>query len=202
MTKIKFCGLSRICDIESVNEIMPEYIGFVFVSKSKRYITPDKAKQLKSLLHPSIQAVGVFVDEDINTILYLLKEEIIDIIQLHGHENETYIQELKQHAKAPIIQAFRIQSKQDIQNAIQSSADYILLDSGAGTGQVFDWELIQNVHRPYFLAGGLFSNNVKSAIQTLHPYAVDVSSGVETNGYKDKEKMVAFASAIRKDDKL
>ena len=202
MTKIKLCGLSRPCDIEAANELKPDYIGFVFAPKSKRYVTYEKAMELKNRLSPEIQAVGVFVNEHPQTVAMLLKIGVIDMAQLHGDEDEDYITQLRLLTDKPIIKAFRIETANDIKNAEQSTADYILLDSGAGTGTVFDWKLIQNVKRPYFLAGGLGVDNVSSATKTLYPYAVDVSSGIETNEYKDKIKMAAFVAAVRKENRL
>lgn len=199
MTKIKLCGLSRPCDIEAANRLKPEYIGFVFLPKSKRYVDYEKARELKSLLSPIIKAVGVFVDESPQTVAELLNNGIIDIAQLHGGEDEDYIGLLRNLTDKPIIKAFRIQSEDDILRAEESSADYILLDSGMGTGTVFNWDLIQNIKRPYFLAGGLDCDNVGEAVGRLHPYAVDVSSGIETNGLKDKEKMAAFVAKVRKE---
>lgn len=202
MTKIKLCGLSRPCDIESANALKPEFIGFIFAPKSKRYISPEKAKELKQILIPDIKAVGVFVKENPETVAKLLNNGVIDIAQLHGGEDEDYIMGLRERTDKPIIKAFRIETAGDIADAEQSTADYVLLDSGAGTGMVFDWSLIQNIKRPYFLAGGLGVDNVKSAVETLHPYAVDVSSGIETNGKKDKYKMAEFIAAVRKEDRL
>lgn len=201
MTKIKFCGLSRPCDIEAVNELKPDYIGFVFAKKSKRYISPKAAEDLRRLLLPGIQAVGVFVNEAPEKIAALLQAGVIDIAQLHGEEDEAYIERLRALTDKPIIQAFRIGTERDAVCAEQSTAEYILLDSGAGTGTVFDWKRIRNVKRPYFLAGGLDAKQVPLAIRTLHPYAVDVSSGIETDGYKDKAKMAAFLAAVRKEEK-
>lgn len=202
MTKIKLCGLSRPCDIQAANEIGPEYIGFVFASKSKRYVAPEKAAELKALLRPGIQAVGVFVREAPETVVRLLEDGIIDMAQLHGGEDEAYLNRLRQLTSKPIIQAFRIQNPADIVKAEESSADFVLLDSGAGTGTTFDWKLIQNIRRPYFLAGGLSPDNVTDAVARLSPYAVDVSSGIETEGLKDQRKMAAFAAAVRKEAKL
>lgn len=202
MTKIKFCGLSRTCDIEEANSLQPEYIGFVFAPKSRRYISPDKAFKLKRLLVPEIKAVGVFVNEAPEQIVELLNKGIIDIAQLHGDEGEEYIGQLRQLTNKPIIKAFRIKTAADIERAEQSTADYVLLDSGAGTGTAFDWKFIRDMRRPYFLAGGLSPYNAGKAIQQLMPYAVDVSSGIETGGYKDKEKMAAFIAAVRKEERL
>ena len=202
MTRIKFCGLSRPCDIESANELKPEYIGFVFVSKRRRYITPEKAKELKQLLTPGISAVGVFIDEKPESVAGLLNHGVIDIAQLHGSEDEDYIRQLRALTDRPIVKAFRIESARDIEDAEHCSADYVLLDSGAGTGTTFDWNLIQNVKRPYFLAGGLSPDNARDAVKTLHPFAVDVSSGIETDGVKDRTKMAAFVAAVRKEERL
>lgn len=201
MTKIKLCGLSRLCDIEAANGLKPDYIGFVFVSKSRRYITYEKAMELKRRLSPEIQAVGVFVNEHLQDIAKLLQNNIIDIAQLHGDEDEDYIAQLRLLTDKPIIKAFRIETVNDIKTAKQSTADYLLLDSGAGTGTVFDWDLVKSIRRPYFLAGGLDVNNVADAIKALHPFTVDVSSGIETNGLKDRTKMAAFVVAARKEEK-
>mgnify|MGYP002770781776 CR=1 FL=1 len=198
MTKIKLCGLTRPCDIQTANQVLPEYIGFVFAAKSKRCITPNEAANLKRRLHPFIQAVGVFVQEKTETIAELLNTETIDLAQLHGGEDENYIHRLRRLTDKPLIQAFRIETKQDMAAARASTADYVLLDSGpGGTGTTFDWTLLTHIDRPYFLAGGLYPGNVQSAVEALQPYAVDVSSGIETAGKKDPEKMAAFVHAVR-----
>lgn len=200
MTRIKLCGLSRPCDIEAANALLPEYIGFVFAEKSRRRVTPEQAAELKKLLHPGIKAVGVFVNERPEAVARLLNADIIDLAQLHGDEDEEYIRTLRALSPKPIIRAFRIGGAEDLLCAAGSNADYVLLDSGAGTGTAFDWNLIQNIDRPYFLAGGLDPKNVGKAVKTLHPYAVDVSSGIETGGLKDREKMAEFTAAVRKED--
>lgn len=202
MTKIKLCGLSRVCDIEAANALRPDYIGFVFAPKSKRYVTPEQAKELRQILSPDIQAVGVFVREAPERIAKLLSDGVIDIAQLHGGESEEEIQRLRKLTDRPIIQAFRIDTEADIARANASSADFVLLDAGnGGTGTAFDWTLIASIHRPYFLAGGLDVENVAAAVERLRPYAVDVSSGIETWGQKDHCKMAAFVSAVRKDER-
>lgn len=202
MTKIKLCGLSRQCDIEWANELKPDYIGFVFWSKSKRNVSPKKAKELKALLSPDIKAVGVFVNEPVQNVAKLLNNNIIDIAQLHGSEDEEYISKLRTLTNKPIIKAFLLKSKDDAQKAEKSTADHILLDSGMGTGKGFDRSLLKNISRPYFLAGGLYPENVADAIETLSPFAVDVSSGIETDNFKDKNKMAAFVKAVRKEIQL
>lgn len=199
MTKIKLCGLSRQCDIEWANELKPDYIGFIFWSKSKRNVSPERAKELKALLSPDIKAVGVFVDEPIENIAKLLSDNIIDLAQLHGSEDEEYIARLRTLSDKPIIKAFLIKSKEDAKRAEKSTADHILLDSGMGTGKGFDRSLLKNISRPYFLAGGLYPENVGIAVDTLSPYAVDVSSGIETDNFKDRNKMAAFVNAVRKE---
>ena len=201
MTKIKLCGLSRPCDIEAANQLKPDYIGFVFAPKSKRYVTYRKAAELKSRLSPEIKAVGVFVNECPQETVKLLKNGIIDMVQLHGGEAEDDIARLRRLTDRPIIKAFRIETAYDIKAANQSTADYILLDSGAGTGTVFDWSLVNSIGRPYFLAGGLDADNVADAVKALRPFAVDVSSGIETDGLKDKAKLAAFIAAVRKEDR-
>lgn len=199
MTKIKLCGLTRPCDIEYVNGLLPEYIGFVFAPKSKRYISSEDAEQLRIKLDSRITPVGVFVDEEIRVVSDLVRRKIIDVVQLHGNENEEYITALRKAAPCPIIKAFRIESNADIITANNSSADYVLLDSGGGTGTVFDHSLIQGITRPYFLAGGLTPENVVTAVKQLAPFAVDASSSLETDGFKDINKMTAFVKAVRKD---
>ena len=201
--KIKLCGLTRPCDIEAVNELQPDYIGFVFAKKSRRYVSPEKAEELKAMLAPGIQAVGVFVNEEPEQIAALLEAGTIDVAQLHGQESETEIRRLRELTDHPLIQAFRIDTEQDVERANASTADYVLLDSGAGgTGTVFDWNLLQAIRRPYFLAGGLDTENLGTVKAKLNPYGIDVSSGIETDGYKDKEKMTAFVAAARKEDTL
>lgn len=201
MTRIKLCGLSRPCDIEAANALRPEYVGFVFAPKSKRYVSPGKAVELKRMLAPGIRAVGVFVNEPPGHIAALLHQGVIDLAQLHGGEDEAYVAHLRQRSAQPIIRAFRIETAEDIERAEHSMADYVLLDSGGGSGMPFDWNLIQNIKKPYFLAGGLSPETVSGAVARLHPFAVDVSSGIETDGVKDSGKMAAFVAAVREGDK-
>lgn len=196
MTKIKFCGLRTLDDIHYANELAPEYVGFVFAPKSKRYVTPAQAEQLRNALSKKICAVGVFVNENPAQVAELLNNGIIDAAQLHGNEDDAYIQNLRGVTKKIIIKAFR---SDNIAAADKSHADFILIDAGAGDGKTFDWSLIKNLRREYFLAGGLNPNNVGDAIKLLNPFAVDVSSGIETDGRKDFGKMAAFAKAVRKE---
>ena len=202
MTKIKICGLSRLEDISAVNALKPEYIGFVFFKKSRRYVSPEKALELKKILDKEIKAVGVFVDEDIKTVEKFLKSGIIDIAQLHGNETDDYIKSLKELTGKSVIKSLKIRSSSDIENVEKWMADIILLDAGMGDGKVFDWSLVSGFKRPYFLAGGLDCTNAQSAVSQLHPYALDVSSSVETGGLKDIQKMTAFINAVRKEDEI
>ena len=200
-TKIKLCGLSRIEDIEVANTLKPDYIGFVFWEKSKRNVFPETARELKIALLPGIKAVGVFVDEAPEKVAGLLDEGIIDVAQLHGHEDEEYMARLR--ALAPgkeIIKAFVIRSPEDLKAAEKSTADYLLLDSGTGTGKAFDHELLKSadIKKPWFLAGGMNPDNVGEAIDLLNPFGVDVSSGIETDGKKDPDKMKRFVEEVRK----
>lgn len=199
MTKIKICGLKSEEDISYVNELMPDYIGFVFLQGRKRYVSASQAAHLRQLLNPSIPAVGVFVNEPLENVISLLQNGTIQIAQLHGQEDEAYLKELRIHCSQPVIKAFIIKTKDDIKKALEYPSDYLLLDNGLGTGEAFDWSLIQNINRPFFLAGGLNSENVAAAIALSHPYAVDVSSGVETDGKKDYQKIKAFTDAARID---
>ncbi|MBR4904595.1 MAG: phosphoribosylanthranilate isomerase [Selenomonadaceae bacterium] len=197
MTKIKFCGLKSLDDICYANELLPEYVGFVFVPKSKRYITPAQAEKLRAALSEKICAVGVFVNENLANVAELLNAGIIDAAQLHGNEDDNYVKNLRGLTKKIIIQAFQ---SNNIAAAEKSLADFILIDSGAGGGKVFDWNLIKNLRREYFLAGGLNPENVGDAIKILNPFAVDVSSGIETDGRKDFTKMATFAEVVRREN--
>ncbi len=191
MAKIKICGLKRLDDIEIVNKYKPDYIGFVFAD-SKRKVTSDLAFKMKKNLDSSIKSVGVFVDEDIDVIIKLYDEGIIDIAQLHGLENEEYIKKLKQKSnyKLEIINAIEMSDEKDLKEYDNSLADYLLLDSGKGSGKTFDWRLIRkDLKKEFFLAGGLNSKNISKAIEEFNPYAVDLSSSVETDGYKDELKI-------------
>ncbi len=199
-TKIKFCGLSRNCDIETANVLSPDYVGFVFAKNSRRCVSFARAKELKALLAPGILTVGVFVNEDPRTVAAFLEAGVIDAAQLHGDEDTDYIRGLKSLTKAPLIKAFGLRSIHDLPAVERCPADLVLLDSpGGGTGRLFDWQLLENIQRPYFLAGGLSAENVGEAIARLRPFGVDVSSGIETGGYKDREKMTAFAAAVREE---
>ena len=200
MTKIKLCGLSRPQDIEAANALGPEYIGFVFAKGSSRYVSPETAAELKSKLDPSIRAVGVFVNEAPEEVARLLNEGFIDIAQLHGAEDEAYIRKLRELADKPVIKAFRMDAEDALVRAAECTADAILLDSGAGSGMTFNWRALKNFTREYFLAGGLNPDNVAEAIRELHPAAVDVSSGIETEGRKDAAKMRQLVDAVRKED--
>ena len=197
MIRIKMCGMRRPEDIDAVNGILPEYIGFVFFPGSRRCVSHETARMLKKRLAPGIQAVGVFVDEQPENVAALLAEGIIDLAQLHGHEDEAYLKRLRTLTGKPVIQAFRIRNSEDVNQARHSAAEMILLDAGAGDGKTFDWNLLSPVDRPYFLAGGLNPENVSLAVKQVKPWAVDVSSGIETDGSKDILKMRAFACAVR-----
>lgn len=197
MTKIKICGLKSETDISYANELKPDYIGFVFLKGRARYVSPEYAAYLKSLLDPAIQATGVFVNEPVENVALLLQNETIQAAQLHGQEDPDYAKKLKSLCDKPIIKAFIIKTEADIQAALSYPCDYLLLDNGLGTGQTFDWSLIRDIHRPFFLAGGLTPENVKSALSQIHPYGVDISSGVETHGHKDFTKMKAFIDIVR-----
>lgn len=198
MTRIKLCGLQSLDDVTAANAVQPDYIGFVFAKTSKRFVTPQTAEQLRKKLDRKIAVIGVFVNEPVEIVAALLNKGIIDMAQLHGNESEEYITFLRKKTDKKLIKAFSINEAKNLQAAYACSADYILFDSGrGGTGKSFDWSILQGFDRPYFLAGGLNINNVSEAVSRLHPYAVDVSSGVETDGRKDDVKMAAFINAVR-----
>ena len=202
MTRVKLCGMMRPEDIQAVNEIKPEYIGFVFAKKSRRYVSKEQAKMLKEMLDPAVKAVGVFVNEPVENVADLLNEGIVDMAQLHGVEDEAYICRLRELTGRGedtfIIKAVQVKSEADVKAGEQSGADLVLFDAGAGDGKVFNWKLLENVKRPYFLAGGLDPENVRDAVERLRPFGVDVSSGIESFGVKDALKMAKFVATVRK----
>lgn len=197
MSKVKICGLSRPVDIEGVNIAKPDYIGFVF-AKSKRQVTPQHASMLRQNLCEGIVPVGVFVNERMDHIASLVHNGVIDAIQLHGEEDEEYIGKIKLLTNAPVIKAVPVMKAGDVKKWADSGADYLLLDKiGGGTGTSFDWNLIEETARPFFLAGGLHFGNIDEAVAKVNPFAVDISSGVETNGCKDNVKILSVVKKIR-----
>ncbi len=195
--KVKICGLSRPADIEAVNQYLPDYAGFIInFPKSHRNCTPEQVQALHAQLSDSIPAVGVTVNQPLETVAALLEQGVIDIAQLHGQEDEAYICELKRRTKKPVWKAFRIRSADDLDAARASSADMILLDNGYGTGETFDWTLVRDIGRPFILAGGLCESNISDAAK-MQPDAMDISSGVETNRVKDPEKIRTLIERIR-----
>lgn len=201
--KIKICGLTSLADIEAVNCDLPDYAGFVFAEGSKRQITPVIAQQLRKALAPQIQAVGVFVNQPIPLMVNLVAEGIIDVIQLHGEESADDLQLLRRQVTCPIIRSIAIGT-----TAIDcptTTADYLLFDTASaqrgGTGKIFDWTLIPSISSPFFLAGGLNEENIRAAISVAHPYGVDISSGVESEGKKDKAKISRIIQLIREENR-
>lgn len=195
MVKVKFCGLKRPCDIAWANELYPDYVGFVFAG-TKRRVSDELAAELRRELDPSIPAVGVFVDDEPQHMASLVKKGVIQLVQLHGQEDEAFVQQIQTDLGVPVIKAFSIANQDDVRRALESRADYILLDQGkGGTGKAFDWSLLKGIGRPYFLAGGLTPQNAAQAA-ALQPYALDVSSGIETDGVKDREKMTLFMTTL------
>ena len=194
MKKIKICGLKRREDIEYVNKYQPDYIGFVFAGK-KRKLTYDQAVDLKKYLISSIQVVGVFVNEDISFVEKLVKEHVIDLVQLHGQEDQKYIQALKEKVDVPIIKAIQIKNEDSFNE--HYDVDYYLYDHGTGgTGESFDWSMLKEIDKPVFLAGGINLLNIDDALKK-NVYALDVSSGVETDGFKDREKIKEIVRRVR-----
>ena len=198
MTKIKLCGMMRPSDVIAARDLGADYVGFILSDGFRRSVGLGTFCELQSYLTGSeVRKVDVFVDEPPEGILKYYAE-MLDIIQLHGSEDESYISSLRLHTGKPVIKAFTVRSEKDIEAARQSSADYVLLDSGTGSGAGFDYSLIQDFDRPFFLAGGLSAKNVAEAIDRLHPFAVDASSSLESNGKKDKNKMTEFVAAVRR----
>ena len=194
MKKIKICGLKRREDIEYVNKYQPDYIGFVFAGK-KRKLTYDQVVDLKKYLTSSIQVVGVFVNEDISFVEKLVKEHVIDLVQLHGQEDQKYIQALKEKVDVSIIKAIQIKNEDSFNE--HYDVDYYLYDHGTGgTGESFDWSMLKEVDKPVFLAGGINLLNIDDALKK-NVYALDVSSGVETDGFKDEKKINKIVRRVR-----
>ena len=198
--KIKLCGMFRDCDIDYANEAKPDYIGFILgFPKSHRNIDAETARRLRSRLDTGIKAVGVFVNSPETTCAEYADCGIIDVIQLHGDEDADFIRRLRELTSAPIIKAAKIRTPEDIGRVQALGADYVLLDNGTGTGEMFDHSLLDGaeIRQPFFLAGGLTPENLRQAAESVRPYCVDLSSGVETDRPKDREKMLEAVRVIR-----
>ena len=196
-TELKICGLSRLEDIIAVNRHGADYAGFVFYQKSKRYVDPYKANELIELLRADIKPVGVFLDEPLDNVVRIARLTGVELVQLHGHESEEYVEYVKRTLDRPVIKACKASEEGALEKAANSNADYVMIDSGAGSGKKFDWSILKDFKRDYFLAGGLDHESVGEAIRMLEPFAVDVSSGVETDGVKDEAKIASFIKAVK-----
>ena len=213
MQKIKLCGMMKPCDIKYANRVKPDLVGFIFAN-TRRKISAAQAKQFREALDAEIPAVGVFVNEDISVITSLVQDGCIDMIQLHGEEDADYIRRLREICDVPVIKAVKVQTVEQIRQAAALPVDYLLLDTYrkgvlGGTGEAFDWGLLREAKaaagdtaegelfgKPYFLAGGLHAGNLREAA-TLGSYGLDVSSGIETDGSKDFDKMVEVMKLLR-----
>lgn len=197
--KIKICGLSRPEDIDFVNEAMPDYCGFVIeYPKSRRNVTAAQLRRLRERLTPGIIPVGVFVNAPIEQVAEFLQDGTLSVAQLHGAEDEAYVQRLRGLVgEATLWKAFQVRCRADVMQVVNCSADGVLLDSGQGSGLTFDWGLIAGLPRPFFLAGGLTPENIPQAIRQAQPLGVDISSGVESNGWKDRDKILAAVRAVK-----
>ena len=215
--KVKMCGISKVETIPAVVEAKPDYMGLVF-APSKRQVTVDQAKILVEELHrgyakkygsdtehdknDTIKTVGVFVNETVDNLVTIANEANLDAVQLHGDEDEAFIQSLKERTNVEVWKAIQIRTAADTEKWIDSSADMLLFDAyhkdeRGGTGEVFDWSSLDTFERPFMLAGGIDSTNVARAIRTVRPYGIDISSGIETNGVKDDEKITAFTKIVK-----
>lgn len=205
MTKVKICGLKTLADVEAVNRYLPEYVGFVFAD-TRRFVTDEQAFLMKKALDKKIKSVGVFVDEPLAHVVSLCENGIIDAAQLHGAESEAYIRELKQKTDICVIKATRVQTPQQVLKAMSDEADYMLFDTykkgePGGTGERFSLEILEqclpDIQKPFFVAGGLDCDNVLEVIGRTKCFAVDVSSGVETDGKKEEQKIKQFIETVR-----
>lgn len=199
MVKVKICGLRRPEDIEAANLAKPDYVGFIFVPGTKRYVAPDQATQFREDLDADIQTVGVFVNAPIEEVVAICEAGTIDVVQLHGDEDQAYIDDLKGQVDQEIIKSVAVGDDLAVED---KQADYVLFDSlspsRGGSGKVFDWQKVSAYQeKPFFLAGGLGVENIADALKVVQPYAVDASSSLETDGMKDPEKMQAFVAKIR-----
>lgn len=199
-TKIKLCGMFRECDIEYVNEAKPDYIGFIVMfPKSHRNIDLETALRLKSRLSPEIKSVAVSVNAPVELFAEFAKRGAAELLQCHGYEDADYIARLRELTGVPIIKAVKVTKAADIENAQKLGADYLLLDSGTGSGVTFDHSLIapEKIRVPFFMAGGLTPENIGQAVREIRPYGVDLSSGIETDKLKDREKILAAVREVR-----
>jgi len=208
--KVKMCGISKVETIPAVVEAKPDYMGLVF-APSKRQVTVEQAKILIEELHKQcinhydtkvVKTVGVFVNETLDNLVRIADTANLDAVQLHGDEDEAFIQSLKERTNVEIWKAVQIRSAADVEKWIDSSADILLFDAyhkdeRGGTGEVFDWSSLDAFERPFMLAGGIDSTNVARAIRTVRPYGIDISSGIETNGMKDDKKITAFTKIVK-----
>lgn len=201
--KIKMCGLRRPDEIIYANEYLPDYIGFVF-AESRRKVSGEEAKNLGAQLDPFIKKVGVFVNEPVRSLITISKQAGLDIIQLHGDEGEEYIKEVKHETGKELWKAVRVRMVKDIQEAQRLPADKLLLDSFSeesygGTGKVMDFAVLDqaDIRKPYFIAGGLTVENLPEILKKAEPYGIDISSGIETEGVKDREKMLKVIQCVR-----
>ena len=198
MSKIKICGLFRKEDTEFVNEAKTDYCGFILhFPKSHRSLEPEKAKELRQYIDSSVRVVGVFVNQPPEYVIQTADTVGLQVIQLHGNEDDDYIRKVQSESKLPVWKAFRIRNREDLIWAAGCAADMVLLDNGYGTGEVFDWSVVTEFERPFILAGGLTAENIPDAIKSLNPEIVDLSSGVETDKRKDREKILRAVKAAR-----
>ncbi len=198
MSKIKICGLFRKEDTEFVNEAKPDYCGFILhFPKSHRSLEPEKAKELRQYIDSSVRVVGVFVNQPPEYVIQTADTVGLQVIQLHGNEDDDYIRKVQSESKLPVWKAFRIRNREDLIWAAGCAADMVLPDNGYGTGEVFDWSVVTEFERPFILAGGLTAENIPDAIKSLNPEIVDLSSGVETDKRKDREKILRAVKAAR-----
>lgn len=199
MAKLKICGLTCEADVAAVNKVKPDFAGFVIeVPGRRRSVTPEQVKVLVKGLSEETLPIGVFVDAPPELPISLLRDGTLWAAQLHGNEDEDYIEKIQNMTGKPVIKAFSIKTPEDVKRALRSPADYILLDQGAGgTGETFDWDLVPPVKRPFFLAGGLAPENLRTAIAKLHPWAVDISSSLETDGKKDPAKICRLSKMLK-----
>ncbi len=199
MVKVKICGICHEAEIGIMNELVPDYVGFVFVKKSRHFIAPEHAGYLRSMLRPGIKSVGVFANEALKNVALCVEVAGLNMVQLHGEETGEYVAALREYIRCPIMKVYKVIKPIDAEKAMYSTADYVMLDGGnAGDGKTFDWSLLGRVRRKFFLSGGLTPENMQQALLLdPQPFALNASSGLEANRMKDYRKVMKFILGVK-----
>ncbi|MBQ3454911.1 MAG: phosphoribosylanthranilate isomerase [Synergistaceae bacterium] len=199
MVKVKICGICHESEISIMNELVPDYVGFVFARKSRHFISPEHAGYLRSKLRQGIKSVGVFTNESLHGVAMCVETAGLNMVQLHGEETAEYIASLREYIRCPIMKVYKVAKPIDAEKALYSTADYVMLDGGnAGDGKTFDWSMLGRMRRKFFLSGGLNPENFQQALLLdPQPYALNASSGLESHRTKDFRKVMKFILGVK-----